>query len=406
MWHHEGSRMLKSLVVDGFRSFRHAEIALEPVTVLVGPNGAGKTNLACALQTFATLLRTPLYGAGGVEIDFDGLGFDQLTFGLRSDTPWRFNAVFEDEEAVGGYDITVRRLDGAIRIEREFLRYQPRAAGAPMSVVPTPREAQQPTGTRPYQWPTTRSLPLMLDRLVSERLDSSEVDPVRWLRRQLPWATRYAPDPAVMRSSPLEAPAPLPANGFGLPAVLRQSKDRAVSPFPAIVDKLREAVDFVEAIGFVTADQNVELEFKVRGVVAPLPAAAMSDGTLMALFFAWVTETAGPGGLLVLEDLERSVHPYLYGKVLEWIEAMAERSATQVILSTHSPLFVNAACGGKLERLRIVERTDDTGTTITKLVPPSDEELGRALELYAEAPGTLWYSGGLGGFPSEPSARQ
>lgn len=393
--------MLKSLTIDGYRSFRHAQIDLEPLTVLVGPNGAGKTSLAYALETLAHLLHEPLHG-GSREFRPSGLPFEQLCFGLPSSGGrWRFGAAFEDDEAWGDYHVEVARV-GPLCVTEERLAYHRRGAGQPV-VMPQPGVDYIPLLGAALQWPWEQTLPVRLRGVLQTAKVTPELDAVRWLSRQLPWSERFAPDPSLLRQSDQAADSTTSVghNGAGFPAALRRIRDRAGSRFPAIVQRVRTVADFVEDVGFNVQNGKVRVELKVRGVDDPLPAEAISDGTLLVLFLAWLAESHAPGGVAVLEELDHSVHPYVVPILLDWLDGLATGSPpTQVILTTHSPLLVNVACGGKPERLRIVERTDADGTSFRKLVPASNDELARALEVYRDAPGSLWYSGNIGGTPS------
>jgi predicted ATPase len=42
--------MIKYLIIENYKSIRHAELALAPINVLIGANGAGKSNFISFLQ--------------------------------------------------------------------------------------------------------------------------------------------------------------------------------------------------------------------------------------------------------------------------------------------------------------------------------------------------------------------
>ena len=42
--------MLKKLILENWKSFRYAEIPIDPLTVLIGTNASGKSNAVDALE--------------------------------------------------------------------------------------------------------------------------------------------------------------------------------------------------------------------------------------------------------------------------------------------------------------------------------------------------------------------
>ena len=42
--------MLKKLILENWKSFRYAELPLDPLTVLIGTNASGKSNVVEALE--------------------------------------------------------------------------------------------------------------------------------------------------------------------------------------------------------------------------------------------------------------------------------------------------------------------------------------------------------------------
>ncbi|MBJ7296257.1 MAG: AAA family ATPase, partial [Dolichospermum sp.] len=72
--------MLKKLILENWKSFRYAELPLDPLTVLIGTNASGKSNVVEALEFLQRIangenIETALAGdktlssiRGGVEL--------------------------------------------------------------------------------------------------------------------------------------------------------------------------------------------------------------------------------------------------------------------------------------------------------------------------------------------------
>ena len=91
----------------------------------------------------------------------------------------------------------------------------------------------------------------------------------------------------------------------------------------------------------VTADRGwFEVEMQQHGLLRPLKAAELSDGTLRYLLWVAALLTPRPPGLLVLNEPETSLHPDLLPALGRLIVQAAERS--QVLVVSHAPVLVDA----------------------------------------------------------------
>src|SRR3954465_6451250 len=56
----ERASFLTRVVLEHYKSIRHADVRLEPLSYLIGPNGAGKSNFLDALRFIADILNNSL----------------------------------------------------------------------------------------------------------------------------------------------------------------------------------------------------------------------------------------------------------------------------------------------------------------------------------------------------------
>ena len=82
------------------------------------------------------------------------------------------------------------------------------------------------------------------------------------------------------------------------------------------------------------------LRLHQHGLLRPLSAAELSDGTLRYLLWAAALLAPRPAGLLVLNEPETSLHSELLAPLAQLITATAERS--QVIVVSHSKFLIDA----------------------------------------------------------------
>jgi predicted ATPase len=83
-----------------------------------------------------------------------------------------------------------------------------------------------------------------------------------------------------------------------------------------------------------------EVEMQQHGLLRPLKAAELSDGTLRYLLWVAALLTPRPPGLLVLNEPETSLHPDLLPALGRLIAQTAERS--QVVVVSHAPGLIDA----------------------------------------------------------------
>ena len=104
--------------------------------------------------------------------------------------------------------------------------------------------------------------------------------------------------------------------------------------------------------GFLTA-------LRQPGMLRPLPAAELSDGTLRYLLLVAALLTPRPPQLLVFNEPETSLHPDLHDALADLMLAVAE--ATQIVVVSHAAGFVERLTAGTSARL--IELTKDLGET-------------------------------------------
>jgi predicted ATPase len=145
----------------------------------------------------------------------------------------------------------------------------------------------------------------------------------------------------------LEAPARTPQIGTRTPVLANDGADLAAA-LQTIVEigdarALDESVGDAFPGGSVTVQHQAarfEVEMRQHGLLRPLRAAELSDGTLRYLLWIAALLTPRPPQLLVLNEPETSLHPELL-PALGRLIARAAR-ASQLIVVSHAPRLIAA----------------------------------------------------------------
>lgn len=393
--------MLRSLCFRNFLSFGPAggEILLRRLNVVIGPNGSGKSNLLEGLgllraapgalmaavreggpvrdwlwkgdvrQTIASLELT-------TEADGQAASLPALRYRLDfTESGHRFEIV---DELIA--DVEVSGEGASLQF---YYRYE---NDHPVLSVREPGSGYRgtPKSLRRADVDSERSI-------LAQRRDpdlypelTALADALANIRIYRDWTFgRFAP-PRMPQPTDL-ATRWLDEKAANLGLVLnrvrrsREARERFMELFRAIHDG---ADDFDVAI------EGGLVQVLVREGTRSIPASRLSDGMLRYLSLLAVLCDHAPPPLICLDEPELGLHPDVINHVADALRAAAER--TQIIVTTHSPVLVDAFTDDP-ESVVICEK-EHGATQLRRLDATA---LRPWLERYRL--GSLWSSGEIGG---------
>jgi predicted ATPase len=121
----------------------------------------------------------------------------------------------------------------------------------------------------------------------------------------------------------------------------------------------------VEVIG---RDGYFELEMRQHGLLRPLKASELSDGTLRYLLLVAALLSPRPPALMILNEPETSLHPDLLPSLARLIAQASKRS--QMIVVSHAAKLVAALDAEAESRQLVLEK--ELGETIVQDCEPPD----------------------------------
>jgi predicted ATPase len=375
--------VLQTLAIADYRSLRDFVVGLQPLTLITGPNGSGKSNVYRALRLLAGAAQGQLIPSLARE------GGWQSTLWAGPEQPSR--AVRSGEFPVQG---TTRKRVVSLRLgfASDTFSY------AIDLGLPTPSSsafALDPEIKREVIWtgPTHRQATVLIDRrggLVQGRNADGEFDVVfQDLAGFDTMLTHYAdpqraPEALILREqmrgwrfydhlrTDVDAPARRPQLGTHTPVLDDEgaSLAAAVQTIEEIGarDALHTAIDdaFPGArVQVVSTGGTFEVTMRQPGLLRPLRAAELSDGTLRYLLLAAALLTPRPPELLVLNEPETSLHPDLLPALARLVTAAA--AASQVIVVSHAPRLIDALSSEPACHLVALQRTH--GETVVANIP-------------------------------------
>src|SRR5580700_1947895 len=362
--------MMTRLAIAGYRSLRDIRVTLGPLNVVTGANGSGKSSLYRALKLLADIAQgriiQSLATEGGLQSTLWAgpeafsramkagtqpvqglvrknpislkLGFAGDDYGYAIDLGLPQDSIFPNDpvikveslwtgERLGRANAFAVRNGPSVRIRNDngewWDAYQHLAPfDSMMTHCSDPREALE--------------LLLLRERMRDWRFyDHLRTDRDAPARR--PQVGTYTP---VLGSDGSDLAAALQTiRGIGSDVELR---DAIADAFPGA------GIEIVENDGYF------ELEMRQHGLLRPLRAAELSDGTLRYLLLTAALMSPRPPGLMILNEPETSLHPDLLPPLARLIAQAAKRS--QVVVVSHAVGLVSGLAAVTKARQIVLEK--------------------------------------------------
>ncbi len=290
--------MIRKAHFKNFKILRQVCIDLQPFTVIVGPNSSGKTTILQALECLTRCLSSD---------EADKL---KSTVFQGEFSP----GLIKSREAQGQLDLGCSgNLHG-----REFvfnITFDEGGFPRPKTQLGNDKELPQ------FAYPS--HLKGLVRPAILLRLDPKKL--------------------ATPSFQKIEA---LPSDGAGLPSLLADLKLQNFDRLQEIVKQLQGVVPSVRGItvGHSKAQRpDIGYEFLIdMNGADQVPAAALSEGTLLTLGLLTALSSQSDPQLILIDDLERCLHPKALGNLVAQIRAVqAQRAGLQIVATSHSPYLLD-----------------------------------------------------------------
>lgn len=355
--------MLHTLAIENYRSLHRLRLPLGQLTVVTGANGSGKSNLYKALRLLAQVAQGGMISAlareGGLdsclwagpaevsrrhqrqEASVEGqyraeprrlrLGFaaDDFSYAVALGLPSPTSGESRDRPTLFARDPEVKEeliwAGGSHRPASELVRRK-----GPLVQV---REERS--------WRTLTDGMAPFDSLFDTR-GAADCPEIGYLRQRLAdWRfyDHFRTDPlAPARQAQVGTRTPvLDAEGRDLAATLQTIREIGD---PQVLDAVIEQAFPGSRLSIKAQEGLFTLSLQQAGMLRPLQAAELSDGTLRFMLLAAALLTPRPPGLLVLNEPETSLHPDLLPALAELVAVASRRC--QVWIISHSSRLVAA----------------------------------------------------------------
>ena len=347
---------IEYLKVCNYRALRELEFKkLTPLTVLLGPNGSGKSTVfdvfAFLSECFSVGLRKAWDKRGRFKELRSRGAVGSLKFEVRYREPGKLPPITYhleiDEDIKGPF------------VAREWLQWSRAGRGRPFRFLDFANGAGDVV---------TGDLPDEHDERVQEKLDSRELLAVNTLgqlakhprvgalRRFITgWYLSYLSADST-RGIPEAGPQErLSSTGDNLPNVIQYLKEQHPERLKQILTTLTHRVPRLEKVDAdVMPDGRLLLQVKDAPFEKPVMAKFASDGTLKMLAYLTLLHDPDPPQFIGIEEPENQLHPRLLPELAE--ECRKAAASSQLMVTSHSPFFVNALAA---EEVWVLYRDED-----------------------------------------------
>lgn len=375
---------------------------LPPMVCFVGPNGSGKSSLLDVFGFISQCL------SDGTEAACDHPargGFERLRTQGRTG-PINFELFFNDGDTERPivYNLSIDLVKGVPSVVEESLRQrrQGETRGKPYYFLKlksgkgkvwagSSSEGEDKQAERVLLVDTTQLGIATLGNLNKHpRIVKVRAYIEKW------YLSYFVPD-AARELRAAGAQRYLDRKGANIGNVLQYYKRQYPAQFQKILDKVAEAIPGLKKIEpTVSQDNRLLIRFDESGYRDPFHQHSMSDGTLKMLAYTVLLADPAPLPFMGIEEPENGLYVQLIDQLARQLvsHTRGTKAKTQVLVTTHSPYFVDALSP---EQVWLIEKGTDGFATVTRTadIPNVKDMIAEGIPL-----GSLWYSQHFGGLPA------
>ncbi|MFN6393025.1 MAG: AAA family ATPase [Aphanizomenon sp.] len=387
--------MLKKLILENWKSFRYAELPLDPLTVLIGTNASGKSNVVEALEFLRRI-------ANGENIEA-ALAGDKTLSSLRGgvelaarkgENEFTIKALVsgEDDETDYLYSITLitkpimNNLNETITIINEKKNnYYPIKFGltteklylrscllnrSSINVIRLDFIGIESFGTKlndknSYQMKIVQEQSLdIINKFILPTIQNIHI---------------LNPIPLTMRnysrlSENIESDG---SNIAGLLAALTDNKKTEVeNTLSEYIKDLPEGdikKVWAEKVGRLGTDAMLYCQEEWKsGEIIEIDARSMSDGTLRFLAILTALLTRPEGSQIVIEEIDNGLHPSRAALLVKILKEIGTKRNIDILLTTHNPALLDAFGSEIVPFVVVAHRDSETGESKLTLLEDID----------------------------------
>ncbi len=343
---------LESLKLKNFRTFKDATLAkIPPFCIVVGANGTGKSTIFEVFEFLKDAMESNVNVAlsklGG------GRGFQEVRT-RNAEGPIEIELKFRESPSrpLATYTLSINERGGRAFVERETLKYRRGRKGQPWHFLNFSNGegdavTNENVDTIQSEAELTRAF---------QKLRSNDILAIKGLSQFQEFPAALALGSMIEHwhisdfhvgkardEQEANLATHLSREGENLSLVVQYLYHYHRKTFDKIVSAIKRRVPGVVDVQAKTTEEGrILLKFKDGSFEEPFLAKFVSDGTIKMLAYLILLYDPEPFPLLCIEEPENQLYHGLLGELAEEFRSYSQRGG-QVVVSTHSPDFLNQA---------------------------------------------------------------
>lgn len=387
--------MLKKLILEDWKSFRYAELPLDPLTVLIGTNASGKSNVVEALEFLQRI-------ANGENLE-TALAGDKTLSSIRGGVEWaarkpeneftlKVLISGENDQTDYLYVIKIQILP-IVKVKSEYIENKSLEENYYIKYFTvTSHDHTTKSGLKALRNDINIhdlevnqiSYEFETDRLVIGKEYEEQYLPLRNQAKDLVASILgntliLNPIPSQMRdfsrlSENLENDC---SNIAGVLAVLTDDKKTEIEN--TLSEYLKDLPEgdikkvWAEKVGRFGYDAMLYCQEEWKpGEIIEIDARSMSDGTLRFLAILTALLTRPEGSQIVIEEIDNGLHPSRAALLVKILKEIGSKRNIDILLTTHNPALLDAFGPEIVPFVVVAHRDSETGESKLTLLEDID----------------------------------
>lgn len=376
--------MLKKLILENWKSFRYAELPLDPLTVLIGTNASGKSNVVEALEFLQRI-------ANGENVE-TALAGDKTLPAIRGgvqgaarhgEKEFSLKVLIGSEDDDYLYNVKIQTFPDCQILQEDIksdLYYHEQGIYLKKFTLKTGhnnRSNLNNTGNsfslsdlfeNNILYNTTEGGNMVFSQDVKDIFLPAKKKVQEFVVSNLENMLTLNPIPSTMRDYS-RLSENLESDGSNIAGVLAALPDDKKSE---VENTLSEYIKYLpegdikkiwsEPVGRLKTDAMLYCQEEWKpGEITEIDARSMSDGTLRFLAILTALLTRPEGSQIVIEEIDNGLHPSRAALLVKILKEIGSKRNIDILLTTHNPALLDAFGSEIVPFVVVAHRDSETG---------------------------------------------
>jgi len=341
--------MIKSFEINNFKAIAKAKVDLTPLTAFIGYNGVGKSSLLEALEFFKSLITDDIDTAIRPWREFEHIYYkgkkkknEFFKNGLKYEIApmqFSFNTVIDKSNIKFSSSIFKDKHNN------DLLFFLNETINHPSFNRSRDADNNYITKERKTNWKTPEKSIIIDEPDLRRYIEKWQFLSMNTFLLGNPYPQKKTGGNAILNR-----------DGSNFAEFILSIRDKNIDAYNGILETIQSILPYatnLQPIITTEVEKMVYMQMTEQGF--QIPGWVLSTGTLKILALLSVFRNPEPAPLIVIEEIENGLDPRSIHLIINEIQNFVENTGSQVILTTHSPYFLDLL---KLSQIYFVHRKD------------------------------------------------